>query len=117
MYEVYNVSCDSFCSTSSVFSAQVASQFSQVYSHKTIFIWIYGHFKNHLRGRVFQNVILSNFENIFQRNSKTDRAMEWILDNLGAKNIGNLPDRRQPLPALCGSMYGSGKNLGYATDL
>ena len=66
---------------------------------------------------MFQNVILSNFENIFQRNLKTDRAMEWILDNLDAKNIVNLPDRRQPLPALCGSMYGSGKNLGYATDL
>ena len=42
--------------------------------------------KNHPRGRVFHNVNLHNFENVLQRNLRTDRAkfgkFNWLMPTM-----------------------------------
>ena len=77
------------------FSAHIASQPSQVYSHANFFffnIWI---FEFHPRRRMFCNVNLDNLVNFLQRNVRKGKTRECIFRAFGGTN--KVSSRRQPL--------------------
>ena len=59
---------------------------SQVLLYK-VFVWLYEFFKNHIQRIVFRIVNLSNLENVFKRNLRTDRARECIFRASGCINF------------------------------
>ena len=77
------------------FSAHIASQPSQVYSHANCFffnIWI---FEIHPQRRMFCNVNLDNLVNFLQRNVRKGKTRECIFRAFGGTN--KVSSRRQPL--------------------
>ena len=71
-----------------------------LYPHKS-FIWIYEFFKNHPRQRIFHNILLSNSENVSQKNLRTDRAREWNFRVSGGTNFEKFSTWCQPLWVWC----------------
>ena len=82
---MYYLSTSLGTSLCTIFSAQIASQFSQVYSN-TNFIFEYMNYIKTFQEEVFHNVNLNNLENVLQRNLRADRARECIFTRaFGAK--------------------------------
>ena len=83
---------DSFCTTCCIFSAQIASQLSQVHFFFFLNMWI---FKNQPPRRVSCNVNLSNLGNVLERNLRTKSARECIFRASGSTNFETFTARRQ----------------------
>ena len=76
---VYTISYDSFCTACCIFSAQIASQLSHMYSHTNLF----SEYMNSLKIIHKEEYFVSNLVNVLQRNLRTDRARECIFRGFG----------------------------------
>ena len=81
---MYNLLC--------LFSSDRFTSLTRLYPYK-FYIWLYEFLKNHPRRRLFQNIYLSNLENVLQRNLRTGTSRECIFRASGGTRFKNF---RQP---------------------
>ena len=65
-------------------------------AEKEVFFIIFKEFSTAKNCLQPESASLSNFENVLQRNLRTDRTIKGIFTAFGGTNFGNFPAQHQP---------------------